>query len=161
MALNLKVKRALLKRKINGELKVGYYGRVITNGTKTVDDIMKASTHGSTIDYREAKLATEMMIDGITEAIKQGYIVDLDVLGKLYPAVNGSWKENPDDLMLSEMKGKVNYKPGEEITAAVKGAKLTWTVEKETDENTVEDADNQPQNTGGGAGDDGGDTIEP
>ena len=159
MALNLKIKKTLLKRKVEGVMKEGYYGRVITSGTKTVDDILKASTHGSTLDYREAKLATEMMIDGITEAIKQGYIVDLGVLGKLYPSVSGSWKEDPDELSLSELKGKVNYKAGEDIAAAVKGAKLSWTSEKETDENTVEDDDNQPQNTGGGTGGD--DTIEP
>ena len=159
MALNLKVKKTLLKRKVEGVVKEGYYGRVITNGTKTVDDILKASTHGSTLDYREAKLATEMMIDGITEAIKQGYIVDLGVLGKLYPSVSGTWKEDPDELSLSELKGKVNYKAGEDIAAAVKGAKLSWTSEKETDENTVEDDDNQPQNTN--TGDNGDDTIEP
>ena len=45
---------------------------------------MKSSTHGSTLDFREAELACKMMIDGIADAIKQGFIVDLGVLGKLY-----------------------------------------------------------------------------
>ena len=97
-----------------------------------------------------------MMIDGIADSIKQGYIVDLGVLGKLYPAVNGKWDENADNLQLSDMKPKVNYKAGDDIAAAVKGAQLSWTTEAETSENTVTDDDNSQTggNTGGtGTGD--------
>ena len=154
MALKLKIKKTLLKRKVEGVTKEGYYGRVITNGTKSFEDIVKSSTHGSTLDYREAKLACEMMIDGIADSIKQGYIVDLGVLGKLYPAVNGKWDENADNLQLADMKPKVNYKAGDDIAAAVKGAQLSWTTEAETDENTVNDDDNTQTggNTGGNTG---------
>lgn len=150
MALKLKIKKTLLKRKVEGVTKEGYYGRVITNGTKSFEDIVKQSTHGSTLDYREAEMACKMMIDGIADSIKQGYIVDLGVLGKLYPAVNGKWDENPDNLQLSDMKPKVNYKAGDDIAAAVKGASLSWTTEAETDENTVTDDDNTQ--TGGNGG---------
>lgn len=150
MALKLKIKKTLLKRKVEGVTKEGYYGRVITNGTKSFEDIVKSSTHGSTLDYREAELACKMMIDGIADSIKQGYIVDLGVLGKLYPAVNGKWDENADNLQLADMKPKVNYKAGDDIAAAVKGASLSWTTEAETDENTVTDDDNT--NTGNQGG---------
>lgn len=158
MALKLKVKKTLLKRKMDGVTVPGYYGRVITNGTKSFEDIVKASTHGSTIDYREAELACKMMIDGIVDAVKQGYIVDLGVLGKLYPAVNGKWETNADNLSLSDMKPKVNYKAGDDIAASVRGAQLQWTNETETDQNTVND-DDQTQtgdSNGGGGGDNGG-----
>lgn len=74
---------------------------------------------------------------------------DLGVLGKLYPAVNGRWDENPDNLQLSDMKPKANYKAGDDIAAAVKGASLSWTTEAETDENTVSDDDNTGGNQGG------------
>ena len=150
MALKLKIKKTLLKRKVEGVTKEGYYGRVITNGTKSFEDIVKQSTHGSTLDYREAELACKMMIDGIADSIKQGYIVDLGVLGRLYPAVNGSWCENADNLQLADMKPKVNYKAGDDIAAAVKGASLSWTTEAETDENTVTDDDNTQTGAGGG-----------
>ena len=154
MALKLKIKKTLLKRKVEGVTKEGYYGRVITNGTKSFEDIVKSSTHGSTLDYREAELACKMMIDGIADSIKQGYIVDLGVLGKLYPAVSGKWVENADNLQLADMKPKVNYKAGDDIAAAVKGASLSWTTEAETDENTVTDDDNSQ--TGGNGGTTGG-----
>jgi hypothetical protein len=93
-----------------------------------------------------------MMIAGIAENLREGYIVDLGVIGTLYPAVNGKWDENADNLQLADMKPKVNYKAGEEIAAAVKGASLSWTTEAETDENTVTDDDNTQTggNTGGG-----------
>ena len=149
MALKIKIKKCGMVRKIEGVKKSGFYGKVISNGTKSFEDIVKASTHGSTLDYREAELACKMMIDGIADSIKQGYIVDLGVLGKLYPAVNGKWDENADNLSLSDMKPKVNYKAGADIEAAVKGATLQWTTEAETDENTVSDDDNTQ--TGGGS----------
>ena len=108
----------------------------------------KASTHGSTLDYREAELACKMLIDGIADNIKQGYIVDLGVLGKLYPAVNGKWDTDAENLSLQDMKPKVNYKAGDDIAAAIRGAQLSWTTEAETDENTVTD-DDQGTTTGG------------
>ena len=75
MALKIKVKKTLFKRKIDGVTQAGYIGRVLSNGTKTFEEILKASTHGSTLDYREAELACKMLIDGIADNIKQGYIV--------------------------------------------------------------------------------------
>ena len=150
MALKIKIKKCGMVRKIEGVKKSGFYGKVISNGTKSFEDIVKQSTHGSTLDYREAELACKMMIDGIADSIKQGYIVDLGVLGKLYPAVNGKWDENADNLQLSDMKPKVNYKAGDDIAAAVKGASLSWTTEAETDQNTVSDDDNTQ--TGGNGG---------
>ena len=150
MALKLKIKKTLLKRKVEGVTKEGYYGRVITNGTKSFEEIVKSSTHGSTLDFREAELACKMMIDGIADAIKQGFIVDLGVIGKLYPAVTGKWDEDSDNLQLSDLKPKVNYKAGEDIAAAVKGATLSWTTEAETDENTVTDDEQGGDNTNQG-----------
>ena len=42
------------------------------------------------------------------------------------------------------MKLKVNYKAGDDIAAAVKGAQLSWTTEAETDD------DNTQTGAGGG-----------
>ena len=157
MALKIKIKKNTLVRKIDGVKKTGYYGKVIANGKKTFEDIVKASTHGSTLDFREAELACKMMIDGIVENLRNGYIVDLGVLGTIYPAVSGKWDENADNLQLSDMKPKVNYKPGADIDAAIRGAQLSWTTEKETDQNTVSDSeqtdpDNPAPDSGSGSG---------
>jgi hypothetical protein len=157
MALKIKIKKCGMVRKVDGVKKSGFYGKVIANGKKSFEDIVKASTHGSTLDYREAELACKMMIDGIVENLRNGYIVDLGVLGTIYPAVTGKWDENADNLQLADMKPKVNYKPGADIDAAIKGAQLSWTTEKETDENTVTDDNTDNPSTGGGGIDTSGD----
>ena len=69
--------------------------------------------------------------------------------------MNGRWDTNPDNLSLQDMKPKVNYKAGDDIAAAIRGAQLSWTTEEETDENTVTD-DDQGTTTGGDAGGGGG-----
>ncbi len=150
MALKIKIKKCGMVRKIEGVKKSGFYGKVIANGKKSFEEIVKSSCKNTTLDYREAELACKMMIDGIAENLRSGYIVDLGVIGTLYPAVNGKWDENADNLQLADMKPKVNYKAGDDIAAAVKGASLSWTTEAETDENTVTDDDNTQ--TGGNGG---------
>ena len=158
--LKLRIKKTILKKKLDGVTVTGYYGRVLTNGTKGFEEIVKTSCKNTTLDYREAELACKMMIDGIVENIKQGFIVDLGVLGKLYPAVNGKWDTDADNLSLADMKPKVNYKAGDDIAAAIRGAQLQWTTEEETDENTVTDDDQGTtsggENNGAGGGDNGG-----
>ena len=154
--LKLRIKKTVLKKKIEGVTVTGYYGRVLTNGTKGFEEIVKTSCKNTTLDYREAELACKMMIDGIVENIKQGFIVDLGVLGKLYPAVNGRWDTDAENLSLQDMKPKVNYKAGDDIAAAIRGAQLQWTTEAETDENTVDDPENQGGDNGGGGNGGGG-----
>ena len=150
--LKLRIKKTILKKKLDGVTVTGYYGRVLTNGTKGFEEIAKFSCKGSTIDPREAELAAKMLIDGIAENLRNGFIVDLGVLGKLYPAVNGRWDTNADNLSLQDMRPKVNYKAGDDIAAAIRGAQLSWTTEAETDENTVDDPENQGGDNGGGGG---------
>ena len=151
--LKLKIKKAKMVRKIDGVKKEGFYGRVITNGTKTWEQIAEEASRNTTVHKAEMKVASELLLDAVTAQLKNGYIVDLGPIGKLYPAVNGKWDENADNLQLSDMKPKVNYKAGADIEAAVKGASLSWTTEAETDENTVSDDDNtQTGGTGGTTG---------
>ena len=156
--LKLKIKKTLLKRKADGEVKEGFYGRVITNGTKTWEQIAEEASRNTTVHKAEMKVASELLLDAVTAQLKQGFIVDLGPIGKLYPAVTGKWDENGDNLQLADMKPKVNYKPGAEIEAAVKGASLSWTTEAETDENTVRDDNTQ---TGGNGGDNQGSGSNP
>ena len=146
--LKLKIKKTLMKRKIDNVTVSGYYGRAISSGKKTFEEIAKYSCKGTSLDAREAELAAKLLIDGISENLRQGFIVDLGVLGTLYPAVNGPWKTDPKELSLSELTPKVNYGAGEDIAAAIRGAVLQWTTEQETDENTVTD-DDQGTTTGG------------
>jgi hypothetical protein len=137
--MKLTIRKTKFTRKVNGVKKTGYIGRVVTQGTKDFTKILKESVHGSTLDYREAELAVKMWIDGITENLKEGYIIDLGPVGRLYPSVETPWEEDPDDLKLSTMKGKVNYRPGDDILGAVKGASLGWASDKDKDKPTTDE----------------------
>ena len=162
--LKLKIKKTLLKRKVEGAVKEGFYGRVITNGTKTWEQIAEEASRNTTVHKAEMKVASELLLDAVTAQLKQGFIVDLGPIGKLYPAVTGKWDENADNLQLTDMKPKVNYKPGADIDAAIRGAQLSWTTEAETDDNTVTDSDQTNPTTDnpstGGGSDDGSGDIE-
>ena len=158
--LKLKIKKCGLVRKINDEKVKGYYGKVITNGKASFDEIARESAKNTTLHPKEASLAAELLLEGVCEKIKQGIIVDLGPLGVLYPAVNSKWEQDPEDLKLSDMQPKVNYASSNGILAAVKGASLSWATEEEekkptTDEQAGDDnpetpGDNGDDNQGGG-----------
>ena len=150
--LNLKVKKTLLKRKLEGVTVPGYYGRVITNGKATFDEIARESAKNTTLHPKEASLAAELLLEGVCEKIKQGIIVDLGPLGTLYPAVNSPWKTDPDELSLSEMKPKVNYKSSDDISSAIRGASLAWATPKDEEEGTETPTDEDDIQGGGGSG---------
>ena len=134
--LKLKVKKTLLKRKVEGVMTEGYYGRVITNGTKAHDEIALDACKNTTLHKAEAKLAMEIFLDSISENLKQGYIVDLGPIGKLDPAVSGYWVQDPDRLSLDEMKTTVNFRPSDEINAAIGAAVLSWKKDEDEEEGT-------------------------
>ena len=153
--LKLKIKKCGMVRKVEGAKVSGYYGKVITNGKKSFDEIARQSAKNTTLHPKEAALAAELLLDGVCEEIKHGIIVDLGPLGTLYPAVSGKWEQDGDDLKLSDMTPKVNYKPSDDIASAIKGAGLSWATEKDEKEGT-ETPDNGDDVEGGEDGNQGG-----
>lgn len=145
--LKLKVKKTKFKRKVNGVVTLGYYGRVISNGKKTYEEVALESCVNTTVHKAEMKVATELLLDGIARNIKNGYIVDLGPLGTLYPAVESNWHTDPDDCTLAEQKPRVSYRPSADIKSAISAAQVGWTTEEETDENSVPEDNTNP---GGG-----------
>ena len=138
-----------MKRKINGMVTEGYYCRVITNGKIDFGTVAVNSTRNTTLHPAEAELAAKLFLEGVCERIKQGYIVDLGPLGRLYPAVNSKWDTDPDNLVLNEMMPKVNYKASDDIAGAVKSASLSWATAKDEDEADGSDTNTPaPQNPG-------------
>ena len=137
--LKFKIKKCGLVRKVNDEKVKGFYGKVITNGKATFDEIARESAKNTTLHPKEASLAAELLLEGVCEKIKQGIIVDLGPLGVLYPAVSSKWEQNADDLSLSDMQPKVNYAASNGILAAVKGALLSWANDEEEKKPTTDE----------------------
>ena len=135
--LKLKVKKTKLFQKLNGVKTLGYYGRVISNGKKTYEQVALESCVNTTVHKAEMKVAAELLLDGIAANLKNGYIVDLGPLGTLYPSVESNWHQDPDECTLAEQKPKVSYRPSADIKSAISGAQVGWTTEEETDDNSV------------------------
>lgn len=157
MSLKIKVKKQLFKRKVDGATLAGYIGRVVSTGKKTFEEVAMESAKNTTLHEAEAKLAANLLLDGIRDRLKEGYIVDLGPLGTLYPSVTGPWKQDADELSLTELTPKATYQPSDEINQAIKGATLAWATakdEKEGAETPAGEGEGEGEgtntNTGGG-----------
>lgn len=122
----------------------GFSARVITNGTSDYEDIVGYACRNTTLHKAEAKVAFELCMESVAEQLKQGYIVDLGPVGKLYPSCTSGWVEKVEDLQLSNVTPKLYYRPADDITSAIKGATLQWAKASEaTEENVVEDEEEE------------------
>lgn len=153
--LTLKVKKVANK---NLRTKVmGYASRAIANGVATFDDICAQAANNTTLHPKELALAFGLALDAVRDALKNGKIIDLDQIGRLYPAISSHWTEKEDDQTLDGLTKRVAYRPSQEITAAIAGAKLAWATAKEAAESenngtTTDDGGDNGDNGGGNQG---------
>ena len=125
MATKLKIKKVSQNNPSTGAS--GYATRVVTNGTMNFDDLAAEAASNTTMHKKEMTAAVGIFLDAVTKYIKQGYIVDLGDLGKLYPSCSGKWTASADGQKKENLTLYVNYRASEDISAAIKGATLTWT----------------------------------
>lgn len=154
--LTLKVKKIAFKHPKTKQ--PGFVARVLTNGTESFDEICEIAGMNTTYAKEEIVACAGLMIKAAARQLKNGKIIDLGVLGKLYPSVNGKWVEKEDDLTLEDLNLKVNYRPSDEVNEAIKGASIGWATKKDEDsqeseqepENGDDSGDNGGSNNGGG-----------
>lgn len=133
--LCLNIKRVV---QINPKTKnKGYATRVVTNGSADFEELCKAAGRNTTMHPTEIHSASTLFCEAASEALKSGMIVDLGPLGKLYPAVNGKWTKLEEEQVKADLTPTVNYRPSEDISAAVKGATLRWIGTKDEDDRDV------------------------
>ena len=148
--LTLKVKKIAFKHPVTKT--PGFVARVLTNGTESFDDICEIAGMNTTYAQEEIVACAGLMLKAAARQLKNGKIIDLGPLGKLYPSVSGKWVEKEEDLSLNDLSAHANYRPSAEISEAIKGATLGWaTAKDEKEENTQE-----PENTDNTGGDDNG-----
>ena len=137
--------------------KAGFVARVVTNGTETFDDICEIAGMNTTYAQEEIVACAGLMLKAASRQLKNGKIIDLGPLGKLYPSVSGKWVEKEEDLALTDLTPHCNYRPSQEIAEAIAGAQLGWATAKDEDkENTQE-----PETTGTGGDTQGTGELEP
>ena len=144
----------------------GIVARVVSNGKSSFEDICELAGLNTTMNVAELEAAGKLILQAAARELKNGKIVDLGPLGGIYPSVTGKWVEKSEDLVKGDLSTKVNYRPSDDITAAIQGAKLAWASaddEKKEQENgganTTTDPDeggSDNQGDGGSGGGNGG-----
>ena len=152
--LTLKVKKIAFKHPVTKQ--PGFVARVLTNGTESFDDICEIAGMNTTYAQEEIVACAGLMLKAAARQLKNGKIIDLGPLGKLYPSVSGKWVEKEEDLSLSDLSAHANYRPSTEISEAIKGATLGWATAK--DESSQENAQ-EPENGDNGGGNGSGGNI--
>ena len=132
--LTFKIKKAKMYKIIAGIKKLGWYCRLVTNGTLDYEDIIEGASSHTTLHEGEIRLSFDLCIEQIVKGLKKGMIIDMGKLGKIYPSATGKWAENPDDLKLSDLKSKLNFRASDDIEEGVATAKFVWVGDKDTDE---------------------------
>ena len=129
----------------------GYVGRVLTNGTADYDDIIEDGAENTTFNQDEIRAAAGIFCRAAAKMLKQGYIVDLGPIGKLYPSCTSGWVSKSEELSLSSIKPTVYYRPSDDVQAAISGASLVWARGNEAVED-VETEPTTPEPGGSGSG---------
>lgn len=139
--MKLKVRR--VKTVNPSSKKSGYAARVASNGVKSFADIVEDASKNTTVHKAEVTAASMLFVESIVTALKNGHIVDLGQLGKLYPSAKSKWHETAEEVTLAEVQPRVYYAPSAEIDGAIKAADLSWEKKNDsTDKNDEETADN-------------------
>ena len=143
--LKLRIKKVGMKKPVTKE--PGFATRVLTNGTANFDDIVKDAGRNTTMHKAELRMAFELCMDSVTEMLKQGYIVDLGPIGKIYPSCSSGWYEKEEDMKLADVKPQLYFRASDEVEGAIKAAKLVWAKASDEEE---DDGGTTPAPSGGG-----------
>ena len=149
--------RAKKVKSINPKTKAeGITARCVSNGKATFEDICEEAGRNTTMNEAELEAAGKLILQSAERQLRNGKIVDLGPLGSIYPSITSKWVEKADDLLKSDLTAKVNYRPSDQIAAAIAGAKLAW-ASAEDEKNEQEQAgDTTDPDTEGGTTDQGG-----
>ena len=148
--LTLKVKKIAFKNPHTKQ--PGFVARVLTNGTESFDDICEIAGMNTTYAQEEIVACAGLMLKAAARQLKNGKIIDLGPLGKLYPSVSGKWVEKEEDLSLNDLTPHCNYRPSDEVSEAIKGATLGWANAKDEESQEQTQEPENPDNGGGEGG---------
>ena len=155
--LTLKIKKIAFKHPQTK--KAGFVARVVTNGTETFDDICEIAGMNTTYAQEEIVACAGLMLKAAARQLKNGKIIDLGPLGKLYPSVSGKWVEKEEDLALADLTPHTNYRPSQEIAEAIAGAQIGWATAKDDNQDNTQEPENGDNSGGDNGG--GGETPDP
>lgn len=104
----------------------GFVARVVTNQRISFEQLAEEMCENTTLNPAEALLSARLLVKKIAAKVQEGYIVEIGELGSLQPSCSSGWVATKDELVKSMVKPSVFYRASDEITSAIKGAKLAW-----------------------------------
>lgn len=118
--------------------KMGYRTTVKSNGKADMDAIIESASKNTTMHKAELRMAFELALDAVSEALTNGKTVELKGIGTIGFSCSGSWTETAEEQKNVEHKIGVAFYPSQEVNAAVQTAKTSWTKDGEGDEPSVD-----------------------
>ena len=118
----------------------GYRTTVKSNGKSDMDSLVASASKNTTMHKAELRMAFELMLDAIGDALTSGMNVELKGIGNIGFSCSGAWTKTAEEQLNVEHKIGVAFYPSQEVHAAVATAKTSWTKDGEGDEPTSPDA---------------------
>ena len=118
----------------------GYRTTVKSNGKADMASLVASASKNTTMHKAELRMAFELMLDAIGDALTSGMNVELKGIGNIGFSCSGAWTKTAEEQSNVEHKIGVAFYPSQEVHAAVATAKTAWTKDGEGDEPTSPDA---------------------
>ena len=112
----------------------GYRTTVKSNGKADMDSLVASASKNTTLHKAELRMAFELMLDAIGDALTSGMNVELKGIGNIGFSCSGAWTKTAEEQSNVEHKIGVAFYPSQEVHAAVASAKTSWTKDDEGDE---------------------------
>lgn len=132
----------------------GYRTTVKSNGKADMDSLIASASKNTTMHKAELRMAFELMLDAIGDALTSGMNVELKGIGNIGFSCSGAWTKTAEEQTKVEHKIGVAFYPSQEVHAAVATAKTSWAKDGEGDEPSAPGTggDSTDQSPGGGTG---------
>lgn len=132
----------------------GYRTTVKSNEKADMDSLIASASKNTTMHKAELRMAFELMLDAIGEALTSGKNVELKGIGNIGFSCSGAWTKTAEEQTKVEHKIGVAFYPSNEVHAAVATAKTSWVKDGEGDEPSAPGTggDGTDPNHDGGAG---------
>ena len=135
MAFTLKLKKSKAYNPSTKEY--GYRTTVKANGRFGVDALVETASKNTTMHKAEVRMALELMIDTIADALKSGNTVTLPGVGTIGFSCNGAWTKTAEEQTDHDRKIGVAFYPSKDVLVAVAQAKTMWEGEETHVEETA------------------------
>ena len=135
MAFTLKLKKSKAYNPSTKEY--GYRTTVKANGRFGVDALVETASKNTTMHKAEVRMALELAIDSIADALKSGNTVTLPGVGTIGFSCNGAWTKTAEEQTDHDRKIGVAFYPSKDVLVAVAQAKTMWEGEETHVEETA------------------------